>query len=70
MFKLIQMENLLQKEKSIVIKTWDYKLERFLKIHDIKHTVDGSQVTIFYNTDQHLFNIGFHYGRFFQLQND
>ena len=65
------MENLLTKEKSMIMKTHDYKLERFLKIHNIKYKmITDNEIEIFFNTDYHLFNIGFHYGRFFQLQND
>ena len=66
------MDTLLQqKEKSIVVKNYDYKLTRFLNIHQIKFNyITDNQIEIFYNTEYHLFNIAFHYGRFFQLQND
>jgi hypothetical protein len=58
-----------QVEKSIIINNYINGLYEFMKIHKIKHkTLTDGKIEIFYLSEYHLFNLGYHFGRFTELQ--
>lgn len=63
--------NVRKKEKSIIVHNYLYGLITFLSNHRIPFTeLEGGKIEIFYPSELTLFQIGYHFGRFAEMQHN
>jgi len=60
-----------KKEKSIIVHNYLYGLITFLNNRRIPFTeLEGGKVEIFYTSELTLFHIGYHFGRYAEMQHN
>ena len=60
-----------QKEKSIIVHNYLYGLITFLNNRRIPFTeLNGGKIEIFYSSELTLFHIGYHFGRYAEMQHN
>jgi hypothetical protein len=60
-----------KKEKSIIVHNYLYGLITFLNNRRIPFTeLEGGRVEIFYTSELTLFHIGYHFGRYAEMQHN
>ena len=60
-----------QKEKSIIVHNYLYGLITFLNNRKIPFTeLDEGKIEIFYSSELTLFHIGYHFGRYAEMQHN
>lgn len=64
-------QNQEQETKSIIISNYLYGLITFLGNRGIPFKeLDGGRIQIFYPSENMLFHIGYHFGRYAEMQNN
>lgn len=60
-----------KKEKSIIVHNYLHGLITFLSNHRIDFKeLEGGKIEIFYPSELHLFHIGYHFGRYAEMQHN
>jgi len=60
-----------KKEKSIIVHNYLYGLITFLNNRRIPFTeLEGGRIEIFYTSELNLFHIGYHFGRYAEMQHN
>jgi len=60
-----------KKEKSIIVHNYLYGLMTFLINRNIPFTeLEGGRIEIFYPSELTLFHIGYHFGRYAEMQHN
>lgn len=60
-----------KKEKSIIVHNYIHGLITFLSNRNIPFTeLDGGRIQIFYPSELTLFQIGYHFGRYAEMQHN
>lgn len=56
-------------QKSIIISNYIYGLINFLEIRKIKYKeLENDEIEIFYNSEIDIFYIGYHFGKYVEMQ--